>query len=821
MLNTELTHLLHSEDVKTIYTTIVSANTGEKAMDSFNELLARLKTFLTTEILNSVTKRAKDQERWFDLECRQARKHLRSTYRNYRNTGAPLLFMAYIDLRRNYKQLLKAKNQKAERLAWCNLVKASNEKDSTSFWRTIRGLLGQEQIGPTCTVEPQEWMKYFQTLFFDDKAQNNDPSAYSENLPYWPPVSIEEVGNLIAQLKNNKAPGIDHIPAELMKNNISWWAPLMASIFTYIDATGIIPGCWTEAVIIPIYKKGPMADPASYRPISLLTIPSKLYAKHLHIKLIDWMETEAVLAEEQAGFRQGRTTIDHCFILAHLIDKYANKTRGTLYAAFIDLKAAFDSISRVKLWAKLNVTNIDKRLLFLIKSLYKDSKLYVRTSVNGQLIGPVPATKGVKQGCILAPALFNLYINDMVKYLTSPEFHAPKLAEKPTSVLLYADDAVLLSRTKVGLKRLLREFSAYCRRDQLVVNHQKTKVMVFARRHRHHRWEMDNQPIEQVKIFKYLGVVFQSTGAWEAHHKYAREKASQSAKILSRFYFTKGGRHIPAALEVFQAKPLAQLLYGAQIWTGNNCRTLETVQSKFLRQILAVPPCAPNAALRLETGLLSVETRTWLRTFNYWLRLNLNPSGLLPLVARDAHRSRWSKVVHQKLLTCGLQAQHLLKMGLPKAKTIIDQRMKDIEQQNNLAYIKKFSAWYAYLPPSHFDFRAPYLSTLTIPKLRRAFTLARLNMLPSAVLEGRYQGISFENRLCPCGAGCVETVSHVLLSCSLYKDLRDETIAPLLSAIPGHSCEAKLFSLLADQNGSTTEKVAKFVERAMRLRAAT
>ncbi|CAI7935499.1 Hypothetical predicted protein, partial [Podarcis lilfordi] len=70
--------------------------------------------------------------------------------------------------------------------------KASNEKDSTSFWRTITGLLGQERIGPICTVEPQEWMKYFQTFFYDDKAQHNDPSAYSENSPYWPPVSIEE-----------------------------------------------------------------------------------------------------------------------------------------------------------------------------------------------------------------------------------------------------------------------------------------------------------------------------------------------------------------------------------------------------------------------------------------------------------------------------------------------------------------------------------------------------------------------------------------------------------------------------------------------------
>lgn len=819
ILNENLTLLLQSAELKLIRSTIVSGNSVDAIMERFKLLLERLKSHLTTVIHSAATKRAKDGASWFDLECRQTRSQMRTAYQRYRKSGTALLLNAYIYLRRFYKQLLRRKKLEAERAAWHSLVKASHEKDTTCFWRTISGLLGQERTNSICTVEPMEWLRHFQSLFYDQEVQHYKLCIQLEDLPHWPPVTVKEVENLIAQLKNNKAPGNDYIPAELLKSNIGWWAPLLASLFSWIDSTGLLPDGWTEAIVIPIYKKGPMPDPASYRPISLLPIPSKLYAKHLYIKLTSWLETEAILAEEQAGFRQGRSTIDHCFTLAYFIDKYAKKSRGVLYAAFIDLKAAFDSIPRARLWDKLSTSSIDKRLLFLISCLYKDTVLHVRTSSNGHLIGPVPVCKGVKQGCILAPVLFNFYINDMVNCLSSPDFHAPKLADKSISVLLYADDAILLSRTRIGLNRLIGEFSAYCRREQLVINYQKTKIMVFARKHRQYSWRMDNQTIEQVKAFKYLGIVFQSTGSWDVHQKCAKEKAAQSIKMLSRFFYTKGGRYIPAALEVFQAKPLAQLLYGAQIWTGNHCSSLETVQSKFLRQIFGVPSCVPNAALRLEACLPSVETQTWQRTFNYWLRLNLNPPGLLPLVMQDPYKSKWFKTVHQKLLTCGLHSQSLLSMGLIKAKSLIGQRLKDIERQNNLTILKKLCPWYTYFPPSHFDSPASYLFKLTIPKYRRAFTLARWDVLPSAVLEGRYQKTPFEKRLCPCGDGNTETMSHVLLSCPLYKDLRNEIITPLILANPGRSPDITLYFLLSDTDSQITEKVARYIERAMKLRA--
>ena len=133
-----------------------------------------------------------------------------------------------------------------------------------------------------------------------------------------------------------------------------------------------MPYSWLEAIVIPIYKKGNKDEPSNYRPISFPPIVGKLYARYLNNRLITWIEEEEILGNEQAGFRKNRSTFDHCIVLNHLAEKYMGCHGNGLFAAFIDLKSAFDSIPRGNLWEKLYSSSIDKRLLYLIRSLPTD-----------------------------------------------------------------------------------------------------------------------------------------------------------------------------------------------------------------------------------------------------------------------------------------------------------------------------------------------------------------------------------------------------------------------------------------------------------------
>ena len=123
------------------------------------------------------------------------------------------------------------------------------------------------------------------------------------------------------QNQPNKASGIDFLPPELFKSHSGWWALLLAGLFIYINDTGCIPARWAVAIIVPLHKKRGKDNPNNYRPISLIRIVAKIYAKDLLSKIEDWILERNLLVGEQAGFRPERSTIDKCFILYHLITK--------------------------------------------------------------------------------------------------------------------------------------------------------------------------------------------------------------------------------------------------------------------------------------------------------------------------------------------------------------------------------------------------------------------------------------------------------------------------------------------------------------------
>ncbi|XP_078515171.1 olfactory receptor 52D1-like [Lissotriton helveticus] len=127
----------------------------------------------------------------------------------------------------------------------------------------------------------------------------------------------------------------------------------------------------------------------------------------------------------------------------------------------------------------------------------------------------IPATEGLKQGCVLAPLLFNLFLADLTGILDELNAHPPKLDDRHITNLLYADNAILLSHTKVGLQRLINGTLMYAKENGMVINETKTKIMVVTKnkkiRHKS-KWYMEKTQLEQVDVYKYLGVLFDDKG---------------------------------------------------------------------------------------------------------------------------------------------------------------------------------------------------------------------------------------------------------------------------------------------------------------------
>ena len=161
------------------------------------------------------------------------------------------------------------------------------------------------------------------------------------------------------------------------------------------------------------------------------------------------------LPDVQAGFRKGRETRDHITNICWIIEKAREfQEKKKIYFCFIDYTKAFDCVDHNKLWKILEETGIPGHLTCLLRNLYAGQETTVRTghgTTDWFQFG-----KGVRQGCILSPCLFNLYAGYIMRNAGLEEAQAGiKVAGRNLSNLRYADDTLLMVESEEELRSLL------------------------------------------------------------------------------------------------------------------------------------------------------------------------------------------------------------------------------------------------------------------------------------------------------------------------------------------------------------------------------
>ena len=139
----------------------------------------------------------------------------------------------------------------------------------------------------------------------------------------------------------------------------------------------------------------------------------------------------------------------------------------------VDFRKAFDTIPLDNLWERLQRLRVPSHLQYVVKAMY--NVIYPKFQINGDTHGEVMSYIGVKQGCPLSPILFGLYIDELETYLDKIDGDSSCLIKIVVAILLYADEVVLLSRSNVGLQRLLNKLFEFCISSSLQINLAKTK----------------------------------------------------------------------------------------------------------------------------------------------------------------------------------------------------------------------------------------------------------------------------------------------------------------------------------------------------------
>ena len=201
------------------------------------------------------------------------------------------------------------------------------------------------------------------------------------------------------------------IPAEIWKHGGQTIKQKLFELVLLIWKNEEVPQDWKDASIVPLFKKGSRVDCGNYRGISLLSIASKIFARILLNRLNSQIISQA-LPETQCGFRSGRSTMDMIFSLRQVQEKCLEQNMP-LYAVFIDFSKAFDTVSREGLWQVLRKFGCPEKFIKLTAALHNGMQANVLYG-NAQSTDFAVST-GVKQGCVLAPTLFSLYLAAMLE----------------------------------------------------------------------------------------------------------------------------------------------------------------------------------------------------------------------------------------------------------------------------------------------------------------------------------------------------------------------------------------------------------------------
>lgn len=225
----------------------------------------------------------------------------------------------------------------------------------------------------------------------------------------------------------------------------------------------------------------------------------KIFARCILDRLTEWVLENKVLPIEQAGFRKNHSTLDNITMFKLIEEKYTLSRKSNVYMAFIDFSTAFDKVDQPPLWKKLQNMRLPAPLLSLIIALHSQTWCQVLMGGNQGLTSVIPIENGLKQGCLLAPLLFSLYLADLPDCLSQQDGDAPKTGSRPFACLLYADDIVVMDLTPIGLNKKLVSLQNYTAAHFLKINVSKSKILIMkSRKFSKFNWHIGLEKLEVV-----------------------------------------------------------------------------------------------------------------------------------------------------------------------------------------------------------------------------------------------------------------------------------------------------------------------------------
>jgi hypothetical protein len=584
--------------------------------------------------IKKINRRKKNQESkspWITKGLLKSINHKNKLYKSFLKHRTAVKQEIY----KTYRNKLNSLIRKAKRSYFTN--KLNNYKNNMrSTWKVLKNILNKNKTSNYATrfrdnnnkvyTDPIDITNGFNDFFVNigpslAKSINSIPGIdYSTYLSMskikhngsmlLSPITEFEILKLINGLDSNKSPGHDGLGSFLIKKVAQTILKPLEIIFNESISTGIVPGSFKVAKVIPLYKKDDSELFSNYRPVSVLPILSKVLERLVFNRCMSYLDHHNILYKRQYGFRKNHSTYMAVIDLVNKITDAVNNDNFTA-GVFLDLSKAFDTIDHSILLDKLYHYGFRGLSYQWFEDYLTNRKQFVY--YNGVSSEKKNIICGVPQGSILGPLLFILYVNDI------------HLVANSIDVISFADDTNLFySHDQFDvienvLNNELSNVNQWFQVNKLSVNVQKTNYMLLGtvkntKSEYHLQLYLDSginserkTALEKVSSTKFLGLQIDQNITWKEHIDNIVKTCSRNVGVINKI---KNFLPSEALYTLYCSLILPYLNYGILAW-GCACSSyinrIFKIQKRALRIISRSDHRSSTHPLLIRYNALSVK----------------------------------------------------------------------------------------------------------------------------------------------------------------------------------------------------------------------
>ena len=518
------------------------------------------------------------------------------------------------------------------------LANALKNKNSTAFWKDVQKMASSNiplasKVGDAVGNEQitDMWHHHFSEIL--NSVHNTDSKSFvCDHIASVSPkskmlIDASAIIKSLKEIKLGKSAGIDGLAAEHFVYSHSSISVHLALLFTCMLNHGHVPTAFMKTSIIPILKNrnGDSSDKNNYRPIAIVTAMSKLFELCLS-KLLD---TFLVTSDNQFGFKRKHAT-DLCIYTVKSVIKYYNYFSSPVYTCFLDASKAFDRVNHWTLFKKLLIKGVPVILVRILCIWYRCQQLCIQWGKTKSSFFTI--SNGVRQGGILSPKLFSVYMDDLSNMLIRSGVGC-YIDNVCVNHVFYADDLCLMAPCAIALQELLNICHSYSIIVDLNFNAKKSFCFAFTPRlfklslpYLH----INNIPISYVDSVKYLGFTF--AGAHKDDNDILRQMRTlyaRSNRLLRIFH----GCSTKVLIEL--GRSYCGSFYCSYLWTQFNKSTRSKIRVAYndlYRKILHVSRRSSASEMFVKNNIPNFESLLRKESFSFTSRLKCSSNAIISTI---------------------------------------------------------------------------------------------------------------------------------------------------------------------------------------------